>query len=299
MAVSTLNKKGIADYCLEFILFIIITITIYPFIYVVSSSFSDVEAISKNQVWLFPVNFSLDSYEKVFQTPQIFQAYYNSIWYSGIGSVINIVMALLAAYPLSRKEFTFRKSVTKIIAFTMFFSGGLVPSFVLVTELGLYNTRWAIVLPLATSAWYIIITKVYLQSTIPDSLIESARIEGYNEGGILLRIVFPLSKSIVAVIGLFSAIYFWNDYFSILLFVPNQQLHPLTLLLRRILLMGQIRDLLEGVGGMDPETIYKRMLFADQFKYAMIVITILPIMLVYPFVQKYFAKGIMIGSIKE
>lgn len=267
-------------------------ITLYPFVYVLSMSISDPIHVMNNTVWLFPKGFSLDTYMKVFENGEIWVAYGNTLFYTVAGTAINVVMTFLAAYPLSRRTFSGRKAIMIGIVVTMFFSGGLVPSFILINELGLYNTRWALLLPGAVSAFNIIIARTFFQG-IPESLFESAKIDGANDIGILFRIVLPLSKAVLAVLTLFYAVGHWNSYFNAMLYVSDVKLQPVSLYLMKILIQNQDPTMQDMRDALD------RMLFSMQLKYTMIVITTLPIVCIYPFLQKYFVRGVMIGSLKE
>lgn len=274
------------------ILAVALLITLYPFVYVLSMSISNPIHVMNNSVWLFPKGFSLDTYKKVFENGEIWIAYGNTLFYTVVGTAINVVMTFLAAYPLSRRTFSGRKAIMVGIVVTMFFSGGLIPSFILINELGLYDTRWALLLPGAVSAFNIIIARTFFQS-IPESLFESARMDGANDIGILFRIVLPLSKAVLAVLTLFYAVGHWNNYFNAMLYVSNVKLQPVSLYLMKILIQNQdptMQDMREALD---------RMLFSMQLKYTMIVITTLPIVCIYPFLQKYFVQGVMIGSLKE
>jgi ABC-type glycerol-3-phosphate transport system permease component len=210
-----------------------------------------------------------------------------------IGTLLNVAITLMAGYVLSRKQFFFKKFAMIMLVITMFFNGGLIPTFLVIKSLGLFNTRWALILPVLTTTWNIIITRTYVQTNIPDGLIESAKIDGYNDIFIVFKIVLPLSAPIIAVIALFAAVGYWNDYFSALLYLPEITKQPISLFLRRILLQASATEVLEEMEGMEEAIFY-----ANQIKYSVIIITILPILFVYPFLQKYFAKGIMVGSLK-
>jgi putative aldouronate transport system permease protein len=233
------------------------------------------------------------AYKLVFENPDVWRAYYNTIWYTLVGTTINVFMTVIGAYPLSRKNLIGRNFFTFFITFTMFFSGGLIPSFLLIKNLGLYNTRWAMVLPGAVSAWYIIIARTYFQSSIPDGLIDAAKIDGCNDISILFRIVIPLSAPIIAVLALFYAVGHWNSFFNALLYLPDKNLQPIQIYLVRVLIQASP----ELIGQIQDE--FARSAYFIQLKYAVIIITILPIICVYPFLQKYFVKGVMIGAIKE
>lgn len=292
MAIKESRSDKIFYIIVNIILAIAMIITLYPFIYTLSSSISDPYAVAKRQIVLLPKGFSLESYKMVLDNPEIYRYYYNTIWYVVVGTSINLIMTLIAAYPLSREKFFLRDHIMMFISFTMFFSGGLIPTFLLVRGLGLYNTRWAIVLPTAVSVWNVIITRTYMQSNIPDSLWESATIDGANDLIILCKITLPLSKPILAVILLFSAVSHWNSYFPALIYLADKDLHPMQLFLRRILLIVS-EELVASAQGTS-----ERSAIGEQIRYTVIMVTIIPIICVYPFLQKYFVKGVMIGAIK-
>jgi putative aldouronate transport system permease protein len=282
----------VSDVLIYLVMIFVIIITLYPFVYVLSMSISDPKNVLADTIWLFPQGFSLESYKKVFENEDIWTAYSNTIFYTVVGTSLNILFTMLAAYPLSRKTFFARNWIMVMIVVTMFFGGGLIPSFLLIKELGLYNTRWAVLLPGLTSAFYIIITRTFFQS-IPDSLTESAKIDGANDIGILMRIIIPLSKPILAVLGLFYAVGHWNSYVPAMIYLPDSKLQPMSLYLMEILVQNN-DSMMEGM----TEQI-DRALYAAQLKYAVIIVTILPILLIYPFLQRFFVKGVMIGSLKE
>ncbi|MFK7693649.1 carbohydrate ABC transporter permease [Paenibacillus sp. HJGM_3] len=283
---------SVSDILIYLVMIFVIIITLYPFVYVLSMSISDPRYVLADTIWLYPKGFSLESYKKVFENEEIWTAYYNTVFYTVVGTALNILFTMLAAYPLSRRTFFARNPIMVIIVITMFFGGGLIPSFLLIKELGLYNTRWAVLLPGLTSAFYIIITRTFFQS-IPDSLTESAKIDGANDIGILMRIIIPLSKPILAVLSLFYAVGHWNSYVSAMIYLPNPKLQPMSLYLMKILVQNN-DSMMEGMTDQ-----IDRALFAAQLKYAIIIVTILPILLIYPFLQRFFVKGVMIGSLKE
>ncbi|MDR6550068.1 carbohydrate ABC transporter permease [Paenibacillus qinlingensis] len=293
MAVVRRAKRGnIMDWLIYVMMVMVIVITLYPFVYVFSMSISAPQHVVSGSVWLFPKGFSIESYKRVFENEDIWVAYYNTIFYTVVGTMLNLIFTILAAYPLSRRTFFARNWIMVIIVITMFFGGGLIPSFLLIKELGLYNTRWAILLPGLTSAFYIIITRSFLQS-IPESLTESARIDGANDIRILLQIILPLSKPILAVLTLFYAVGHWNSYVPAMIYLSNVNLQPMSLYLMKVLVQNN-NSMLEGMSDQ-----LDRALFAIQLKYAIIIVSIVPILIVYPFLQRYFVKGVMIGSLKE
>lgn len=291
-AAKRLRTVSVSDMMIYLVMIFVIVITLYPFVYVLSMSISEPRYVLADTIWLYPKGFSLESYKKVFENEEIWTAYSNTIFYTVVGTALNILFTMLAAYPLSRRTFFARNWIMVIIVITMFFGGGLIPSFLLIKELGLYNTRWAVLLPGLTSAFYIIITRTFFQS-IPDSLTESAKIDGANDIGILLRIIIPLSKPILAVLSLFYAVGHWNSYVSAMIYLPNPKLQPMSLYLMKILVQNN-DSMMEGMTDQ-----IDRALFAAQLKYAIIIVTILPILMIYPFLQRFFVKGVMIGSLKE
>lgn len=271
---------------------LIVAVTLYPFLYVVSMSISDPVYAMRQEVFLFPKGFSTEAYKIVFENPDIWKSYYNTVWYTVVGTTISVVLTAAAGYVLSRKGFFARTPIMFFIAFTMFFSGGLIPIFLIVNGLGLYDTRWAIVLPGAVGAFYIIMARTFFEG-IPESLQESAKIDGANEMRILVSIMLPLSKPILAVLVLFYAVGYWNSYFAALIYLSDAKLQPLQLYLYKIL-VKQEASLMEGMNDH-----FERALVGAQIKYAAIIVAILPIIFIYPFLQRFFVKGVMIGAIKE
>ena len=267
-------------------------ITLYPFLYVLSMSLSDKVSVMRQEVWLYPVGLNLGAYQKVFAEKAIWTAYGNTIFYTVFGTAINVVMTTMLAYPLSRKKFMGKNLVTMFVTFTMLFSGGMIPSFLLIKNLGLYNSRWAMLIPGAISVYNMIMARTFFAG-LPDSLNESAAIDGAGDLTILLKIVIPISKPILAVLTLFYAVAHWNTYFSALLYLPDLDLQPLQMYLVRLLVQNQ--QLMADAG----QDALELAVNAMQTKYATIIAVIVPILCVYPFLQKYFAQGVMIGAIKE
>jgi putative aldouronate transport system permease protein len=275
------------------LLFVAFLIFLYPLLNVVSNSFSSWEAVNKQQVWLFPVNFTVEAYVDIFTSPQIGTGYLNSFIYTFFGTIINIVVTLLAAYPLSRKEVVGRGVVMAIFTFTMFFSGGMIPTFMVVRSMGLLDTRMSQMLPVAMGVVNVIIARTYFQSTIPAELYETAGLDGASDTQVLLRIVAPLSKPIIAVLILYYAVGHWNSFFSAMIYLDSPKLYPLQVILRD--------HLLEESLSMEEHWDQNAAIYMakqEVFKYGLIVVGSLPVILLYPFIQKYFAKGLMIGSLK-
>ena len=272
---------------------VLITISVlYPLVYIVSSSFSSPYAVISGKVWLYPVHFSLDGYRAVFNNSQVLVGYGNSLFYALAGAFVSVAVTIMMAYPLSRKSFYGRNVLMFLLTFTMLFAGGLIPAYLVVKQLHLLNTRWALIIPGALSAYSVIIARTFFQSTIPDELVDAAELDGCSDFGFLLRVVLPLSKPIIAVLALFSAVGQWNAYFDALLYIKSSSLYPLQLVLRNILLLNtenNTANLNEAL---------KRQGIADLMKYSLIVVSSLPVLIAYPFVQRYFVKGVMIGSLK-
>lgn len=267
-------------------------ITLYPFLYVASMSLSAPEHVIARSVWLLPKGFTFDAYALILRNPYVWTAYFNTIWYTGVGTLINVVMTILAAYPLSRNQFFLRNPFMVFIVITMFFGGGLIPTFILVSNLGLYDTRWAMVLPGAVWAFNVIIARTFFQ-TIPEEVIESAKLDGAQELRVLFRIVMPLSMPIVAVLTLFYAVGHWNSYFNAILYLSSPDLHPMQVYLMKVLVA-----LSDQFAGATTAGIV-RTAEVEQLKFSSIMVTILPILCIYPFLQRYFVKGVMIGALKE
>ncbi|NLG25282.1 MAG: carbohydrate ABC transporter permease [Clostridiales bacterium] len=271
-------------------------VTLYPFVYIISVSISSVNAVLRSEVWLWPVGFSLESYQLVFRGEELVTSYMNTLWYTGVGTALNVVVTVMAAYPLSRQNYTMRGPLMVFFAITMFFSGGLVPTYILVNQLGLYDSRWAIVLPGILSVWNLVIARVFFQSNLPQEMTEAARIDGAGETMIFLKIALPLSKAIVAILVLYYAVGHWNNFFGPLIYLKSPGKYPMSLYLRKVLMTG-VKLEAEATPDMYTDTIKNRALL-EQLKHAVIVVTMLPIITVYPFLQKYFVKGVMVGALK-
>lgn len=276
------------------LLTIILLIVLYPLVYTLSASLSDPSAVITGKVVLFPVDFSLRSYEKIFNYPSIINGMLNSLFYTVVGSSVSVVLTFLAAYPLTRKDLPGRRFFTILFFFPLLFSGGLIPFYLVTRDLGLVNTRWALIIPTALSVWNLIITISYLRSSIPEELWEAAQIDGCSDIGYLMKIILPLSKSLVAVLFLVYAVAQWNQYFFSLIFQTNPDLAPLQIVLRNILILNKI-DL-----GMiaDVQRLADQQALQEQLKFSSIVVASIPVLMLYPFVQRYFVQGLTIGAIK-
>ena len=274
---------------------IIAIIILYPLIYVFSASFSDAMSVTSGKMYLWPVDVTLENYAEVFKNKNIVLGFRNSIIIMVAGTALNLVMTVLAAYPMSRRDLWGGGVLMKLITFTMFFSGGLIPSYLLVTKtLGLMNNWLALILPGAISVYNMIIMRTYFVSSVPFELQEAAEIDGCSMFGILLRIVLPLSGPVVAVIGLYYAVGHWNSYFNALLYINEEALQPLQLYLRKVLTLNNSQQLMQ----MGADEAARQAMRAETIKYSVIVVSSIPMLIIYPFVQKFFVKGVMIGAIK-
>ncbi len=272
---------------------VVLVLVLYPVVYIVSASLSDPNAVSAGRVWLFPVGFTLRGYEVTLQNSQIVQGYFNSLIYTVGGTLISVVLTVFVAYPLSRRDVYGGNVILFLITFTMIFSGGLIPTYLIVRDLGMINTRWALLIPGAIAPFQVIIARTFFRSTIPEELAEAAEIDGCSDLRFLWSVVLPLSKPIIAVLALMYAVSQWNGYFDALLYLKSPDLQPLQLVLRNILILNT------STGGVtDAIEMAERRRLADLLKYCLVVVASVPVMLIYPFVQRYFVKGMLIGSIK-
>jgi putative aldouronate transport system permease protein len=275
-------------------LLIILAIVLYPLIYVLSASFSEPTAVTAGRVKLLPVNFTVSGYEKVFEHPRIMTGFANSFFYTVVGSIVNVFMTMIAAYPLSRNDLPGRKILIAFFFFPMIFQGGLIPFFLVVRDLGLLNTRWALIIPVAISVWNLMIAISFLRSSIPDALLEAAQMDGCSDFRYFISIVLPLSKPIIAVLFLFYAVWHWNQYFLALIFINSEDLLPVQLVMRDILVNNEL-DLSMMT---DIQSQAAQMMMKEQLKFTVIVVASLPVMLIYPLVQRYFVTGITLGAVK-
>lgn len=275
-------------------LLLIFLVVLYPLIYVVSASFSDPNAVASGKVWLLPIDFTTKAYIRIFEYPRIWSGYANSIFYATVGTIVNVVMTVLAAYPLSRKDLFGKNPLLFLFVFSMMFSGGLIPFYITVNQLGMYNTRWALIIPQALSVWNMIIAITFFRTALPQELLEAAQLDGCSDIQYLFRIVLPLSTPIIAVMCLFYAVGHWNQFFTALIFLANKDLFPLQLILRDILVANTVDPSLL----LDAKTMAAKAGMRDLLKYGLIVVASVPVLLIYPLVQKYFVKGLLIGAIK-
>lgn len=301
------NKKGFmtkfrnecfGDKVFDVIVWIIVAfavcVTLYPFVYVVSISFSDGMAVAKGEVMFLPKGLDLAAYEMVVKYKQLWTSYGNTFLYTIVGTAFNIVFTCLAAYPLSRKSFFLRKKMNFLLAFTMYFSGGLIPTYMVVTGLGFYNSRWAMIIPTLLSAYNVMICRSAMES-IPEDLFENAALEGANDFYIMSQIAVPLVKPTLAVLTLYYAVAKYNDFFNAMLYLGKSELQPLQMFLRRVLIIAS-NEIMQAAGNTAVAAAAQSTL---KIRYVCIVLSTVPILCICPFVQKYLVQGTMLGAVKE
>lgn len=275
------------------ILFILAVIVIYPLYFVVIASISDPDAVLNGEVYLRPVRITFEGYKRLLNERSIWIGYRNTILYTFFGTTLNILLTIPAGWALSRPTLPYRKLIMWFFIITLFFGGGLIPFYLLVSRLGLIDSPLALILPGAVSVWNVFMTRAYYQSNIPEDLLEAAKIDGANEFRTFRSVILPLSKPIVAVMVLFYAVGHWNAYFNALIFLQTEEYFPLQLILREILIVTETT-----IGTGDLHTILEKQKMANQLKYSSIIVSTLPIILFYPFIQKFFKKGFLVGSFK-
>ena len=276
-----------------------VAIVLYPLIYIISASISDPQAVNSGEMWFFPKGTTFEGYKTILQNDSIWRGYLNTIYYTALGTTINLVVTLPAAYALSRPDFYGHKTFTSFMLVTMFVSGGLIPSYLLVKNLHMLNTVWALVLPGAVSVYNIVVTRTFFQTTIPREMEEAAIIDGCSDFKLFFKIILPLSTPIIAVMALFYGVGHWNSYFSALIYLSDKSMYPLQMVLREILVLNDMSS--TPTGGMTAEMaelMYSKQQLAAIIKYGVMIVSTLPIIVVYPFLQKYFVKGMMVGSVK-
>ena len=266
---------------------------LYPLVYILSASFSSAEAITSGRMWLYPVDFSLVGYRYILKYDAIWLGYRNTLFYTFAGTLINVAMTMTCAYGLSRRGMRGRRFFTMLFTFTMIFSGGMIPNYLLMKDLKILNTVWCMLLPGAISAYNLIVAKTFIENSIPGDLLEAARIDGCSDVRFFFSIVLPLSKAILAVLLLMYAAAHWNAYFNAFLYLTDKKLYPLQIFLRQILVQSNM-----SADMLDPEAMAQMQTLQQILKYAVIVVSTAPMLCLYPFVQKYFRQGVMIGSIK-
>lgn len=292
------KNSGIGDKTFIIIVYIVLTLIVisvlYPLIYIISASFSDPQAVISGKVILWPVKVTLRGYRAVFKNARILSGFFNSFVYLFAGTALNLVMTVLCAYPLSRKEFTARNKIAALFVFTMYFSGGLVPTYMVVNKLGLLDTRLAMIIPSAMSTYNMIICRTYMVNSIPDEMYEAAQMDGCTPFKYLLNVVTPLCKPVLAVLALYYGVAKWNSYFDAMLYLKQQTLEPLTIVMRDILIQNKVDLTMIS----DASVAAQMQGLTELLKYSTIVVGSLPVLILYPFVQKYLVKGVMVGAVK-
>ena len=273
---------------------LVLLAVLYPVIYVLSASFSSSYAVISGQVWLFPVDLSLMGYRAVFRHDAVWRGYFNSGFYMIVGTLVNVALTVMAAYPLSRRDFRARRVVMFVLTFTFLFAPPLIPRYLLVRDLGMLDTRLAMIIPNALIVFYVIITRTFFQTTIPDELLEAAKMDGCSDVRFIVAVVLPLSRSILAVVALWYAVGHWNRYFDALIYLKSASLQPLQIVLRNILIQNEIAGEMLGEVVLTDAQVG----LAELLKYSLIVVASIPMLAIYPFVQKHFVKGVMVGSLK-
>lgn len=272
---------------------IMLVVLIYPLYFVVIASFSDPSSVSNGQVWFYPVGFTLDGYSALLKQVDVWVGYWNTIWYTVFGTFIGLAVNIPAAYALSRRDLVGRKAIVFFFVFTMFFNGGLIPTFLTIQKFGLYDTFLVMILPFSVIVYDILVARTFFNTSIPAELWDAAQLDGCGNLSYFFRIALPLSKAIIAVLGLWIAVGQWNSYFTALVYLRSPGLYPLQLILRNILVTDQMQS---AMGTGEAQQIALRL--ANLMRYSAIIVSTVPIMCVYPFIQKYFNKGVMIGAIK-
>ena len=297
MSQNFINERG-SDRAFTIFNYIVLTLFLiavaYPLIYVFSASMSDPRSVISGKMWLWPVDITFDGYRAVFRNSRIVTGFQNLLFYTVAGTLISVTLTILAAYPLSRKDLAGRNVIMFLFVFTLLFGGGLIPTYLVVREVGMLNTRWALIIPAALSVYNMIITRTFFQSTIPDELLEAAQLDGCSDFRFVKDVVIPLSGPIIAVNALFYAVGQWNQYFNALIYLTKPDLFPLQLILREILVQNQV----DFSQISDVNQLMARQQLQDLLKYSLIVVASAPVLIIYPFVQKHFVRGVLIGSLK-
>ena len=295
--VKTSYADKIFDIINVIVMIILLVIFVWPLWFIVIASVSNPNEVWNGNVLLWPKGFTMAAYEAVIEYKSIWIGYRNTIFYTVVGTMINLVMTVCAAYPLSRKDFMPRNFFMFMFMLTMYFGGGLIPTYLIVNKLGMINTVWAMMIPGARSIYNVIITRTYFINSIPGSLKDAAELDGANSFQYLVKVVLPLSKPIIAVIALYYAVGHWNDYFTALIYINKTGLMPLQSFLRDLLMSNKL-TMGNSMGGLDAATAEAKMQLSQTLKYSAIIVSTVPVLCIYPFIQKYFVKGVMIGSVK-
>lgn len=282
-----------------FFLAIALLIVLYPLIYIVSASISNPHLVNSGEMWLLPKGVTFEGYRTLLGNSSIWRGYLNTIYYTVLGTSINLLVTLPCAYALSRDDFYGRRAFTNFMLVTMFLSGGLIPSYLLIRSLGMLNTVWALVIPGAVSVYNVVVTRTFFQTTIPREMEEAAIVDGCSDFRLFMQIVLPLSTPIIAVMALFYGVGHWNSFFSALIYLSDKSMYPLQMILREILILQDMSsNTVSNVTSEVASMLYSKQQLAEVIKYGVMIVSSLPVIIVYPFLQKYFVKGMMVGSIK-
>ena len=285
------NSRRISIVIIYIVAILAAVITVYPFYYVIINSFSEPAEVLRRNVWILPIKPTFVAYMELLQESEAFVAYGNTIWYTTVGTLLNVFFTVMAGYALSIKSFSLRKTVSLFVVITMFVSGGIIPTYIVVVKTGLYNNRWAMIIPTLVSAYNLIITRAFMES-IPYELTESGKLDGANDFGILFKIILPVAKPIISLLFIYYAVMHWNEYFNAMIYLQDRALKPVQLYLRDILISGTAAATSQAAIGNDQTVLY------EELKFTNIVVTVLPITIIYPFFQKHFIQGVMVGSVK-
>jgi putative aldouronate transport system permease protein len=296
-AKGSFGKQSLPDRVFDvvnWVIMILVCVSIaYPLWFVLVASFTDPNVVNQGRILIYPVKLFLGGYERIFRYPPLWKGYLNTLIYTVAGSVVSIAVTVPAAYALSRRDMKGRRIIMFLFTFTMFFSGGIIPLYLIIQKIRIYNTIWAIVLPGAVSVYNLIVCRSFFDTSIPLELLEASRLDGCTDFGFFFRIALPLSSTIIAVMVLFYATGIWNSFMNALMFMASQDKMPLQVIMRNLILINQATMITA-----DASEMIMRQKLAEQLKYAVIVVSALPLLLTYPFLQKYFVRGVMIGAVK-
>lgn len=295
-------KRSKSDVIFDGVIFVILTfillIVAYPLYFIIISSFSSPEKVSSGQVIFYPLGFTLEGYKKVFENDQVITGFINSLIYTTVGTCINLLLTIPTAFALSKRKFQGRKAVTIFYMITMFIGGGMIPTYLVVQKLGLLDSMWALILPGSLSVYNMIVARTFFQQNISEELYEAAELDGCGHGRFFFNIALPLSKAIIAIMVLYYGVGHWNSYFNALLYMQTEEKYPLQLVLRSILVQNSAQLSQTVVSAAQQEALKKQQEAVELMKYSLIIISSIPVLILYPFIQRHFTKGVMIGSVK-
>ena len=295
-------KRSKSDVVFDGVIFVILTFILllvaYPLYFIIISSFSSPDQVSAGKVIFYPIGFTLEGYKKVFENKQVITGFINSLIYTTVGTCVNLLLTIPTAYALSRRKFQGRKFVTIFYMITMFISGGMIPTYLVVQKLGLLDSMWALILPGSLSVYNMIVARTFFQQNISEELYEAAELDGCGHGRFFFSIALPLSKAIIAIMVLYYGVGHWNSYFSALLYISDEKKYPLQLVLRSILVQNSAQLSQTITSAAQQEAMRKQQEAVELMKYSLIIISSIPVLILYPFIQKHFTKGVMIGSVK-